>query len=220
MPNPDDINNQHEFWDRVAGEKTFTIPVDVDLLRRHLPADARILDYGCGYGRVSAELARSGFTNIVGVDSAPAMIRRAKEENPQITFEMLPPGGLQAPPASFDAILLVAVLTCIPESDAQHRLVKTLSDVLRPGGLFCVSDFILQDDERNRKRYAGFADEFGTYGVFRLDEGAVVRHHDPGYLDELLRSFGTIQRSFPEVITMNGHRAMSFHWVGRKRFEP
>ena len=235
MANGRSINNQHEYWDRVADEKTFTISVDIDFLKRHLEPGAGILDFGCGYGRICAELADAGFTNVTGVDSAPGMIRRARSLNPGIRFELLEsasgattdrPGrasgdgfGLRVTPAGFDAVLLVAVLTCIPDDDAQQALIASLTDLLRPGGLLCVSDFVLQNDDRNLDRYERFAGEFGAYGVFRLDEGAVVRHHTPEYLARLLSSFDTIEQSFPEVVTMNGHRATSFHWVGRKATE-
>ena len=216
------INNQYEFWDRVADDKTFTIPVDIALLQNYLKPDARILDFGCGYGRICGDLRRAGFTNTLGVDSAPSMIRRAKQLHPGFAFELLDSPNAGAPVSSsmargaFDAVLLVAVLTCIPEDDAQQDLISRIGLLLRPGGLLCVSDFILQKDDRNLDRYGRFADEYGTWGVFRLDEGAVVRHHSPEYLDQLLSGFETIERDFREVVTMNGHRAVSYHWLGRK----
>jgi hypothetical protein len=35
----------------------------------------------------------------------------------------------------------------------------------------------MQDDERNRNRYAEFAERFGAHGVFETSDGAVCRHH-------------------------------------------
>ena len=75
---------------------------------------------------------------------------------------------------------------------------------------------MFQDDTRNLDRYERYASEFGTYGVFRLDEGGVVRHHSRDWLAELTRTFMTIHQAYPEVVTMNGHRATSYQWIGRK----
>ena len=40
---------------------------------------AKILDYGCGYGRLAAELREAGFRNVTGIDPASAMIARGRE---------------------------------------------------------------------------------------------------------------------------------------------
>ena len=37
-----DINNQHQYWDSVAWEKTFTHPVNIDVLRDHLMTESLI----------------------------------------------------------------------------------------------------------------------------------------------------------------------------------
>ena len=51
MPDP-----SHEYWSSVAREKRFSHPIDVSLLARHVARDARILDLGCGYGRLTSAL--------------------------------------------------------------------------------------------------------------------------------------------------------------------
>ena len=41
-----------------------------------LPTTARVLDYGCGYGRTLAELRDVGWRNAVGVDFSREMVSR------------------------------------------------------------------------------------------------------------------------------------------------
>ncbi|MEY2931602.1 MAG: hypothetical protein RL033_2351, partial [Pseudomonadota bacterium] len=41
-----DINNQVDYWNRVAWQKEFTHSIDLPLLREKLPLDRRILDFG------------------------------------------------------------------------------------------------------------------------------------------------------------------------------
>jgi SAM-dependent methyltransferase len=245
MASTERIGNQAREWDRLAAEKRFTISIDHRMLQQLLRPESAILDYGCGYGRIARELADAGFTNVVGVDTSGQMIIRARALNPDLSFATIDNSGLVAAirharsldpsdaptrdpvnapvpadrpdtqPPQFDAILLVAVLTCIPDSEAQRHLVRQLTGLLRPGGLLCISDFVLQDDKRNRERYERFADQYGTYGVFRLPEGVVVRHHSTEWLDQLVSEFSPITREFPVVATMNGNRAVSYRWIGR-----
>lgn len=40
----------------------------------------RILDLGCGTGLIGLELAKRGFTNIVGVDISPGMLEQADQK--------------------------------------------------------------------------------------------------------------------------------------------
>lgn len=69
---------QVSYWDRVAHEKRFSHPLRLDWLERHSNQQARILDYGCGYGRTLAELSQAGFQNLAGVDFSGAMLARAR----------------------------------------------------------------------------------------------------------------------------------------------
>lgn len=43
--------NQNEYWNSVA-EKKFTTVLDVELFSKFVAKDSKILDVGCGYGRI------------------------------------------------------------------------------------------------------------------------------------------------------------------------
>ena len=209
-----DINNQVDYWNKVAQEKEFTHPINIALLQTHLSLSSKILDYGCGYGRVCQKLSEAGYTNIVGVDSSSEMIQRGRELYPELSLEVLPNSGLDYPDNYFDAVLLIAVLTCIPTDAGQQNLLTDLTRILRPKGMIYISDYVLQDDERNQQRYQRNMEEFGTYGVFRLPEGTIVRHHSTEWIRTLTSSFETVDLVYPEVVTMNGHRAKAFQYLG------
>lgn len=212
-----DINNQHEYWDSVAGDKVFTHPINMGLLRANVPIESSILDYGCGYGRTVNELSSNGYYNVVGVDSSSLMIERGRRTYPGLNLDVWPDSHVPYGDGSFDAILLLAVLTCIPTNDGQKNLIKNLRRLLRSGGIIYISDYCLQDDERNRQRYEKFEKEFGTYGVFRLPEGVIVRHHSSDWIESLLVEFEMIDLSHVEVATMNGNQAKVFQYMGRER---
>ena len=68
-----DLGSQAAYWDSVGATKTFTHPVNVPWLTG-VSRNGRVLDYGCGYGRVMAELDEQGFSDVLGVDLSPALI--------------------------------------------------------------------------------------------------------------------------------------------------
>jgi SAM-dependent methyltransferase len=212
-----DINNQVDYWNDVAWKKEFTHTIDLARLRELLPLDSRILDFGCGYGRVCQELVQAGYRDVTGVDSSAEMIRRGRHEYPNLRLETLEASGLSYPANCFDAVLLIAVLTCIPEDQGQQALMAALKALLRPGGLIYISDYLLQNDERNQQRYQQHASEFGKYGIFRLPEGAVVRHHSREWMESLTQDLETLNVAQIDAVTMNGNTSRALRYVGRKR---
>ncbi|WP_305784645.1 class I SAM-dependent methyltransferase [Symbioplanes lichenis] len=193
------------YWNGAGAAKTFTHPLHAAWIRR---AD-RILDYGCGYGRTVAELAGLGCTRVRGADPSAALIERGHRERPDLDLCVADsPDRLAA--GSFDTVLLFAVLTCVPADTAQRDLVAGLATLLVPGGRLYVSDYVLQNDDRNRHRYDTWArDHDDPYGTFATTDGAVCRHHDIAHLRSLLTGAGlTPEEERPITVrTMNGHDA-------------
>jgi SAM-dependent methyltransferase len=208
--------SQSSYWNQEGPTKTFSHPLNTDWLREYLNPDARILDYGCGYGRVAALLYEEGYRKAVGVDTAGEMIEKARRLHPQLSFQQITPPSVPFPDGFFDAAVLFAVLTCIPADNDQRAVVNELHRVTRPGGLLYVSDYWLQTDERNRQRYAQFENRM-PYGVFEVAEGVAVRHHSRQWIGSLLCQWETIASRDIRVTTMNGHDAAGFQWLGRSK---
>jgi SAM-dependent methyltransferase len=210
------VTPQTSYWDRVAEKKRFSHPLRQEWLARYSNQQARILDYGCGYGRTLADLSEAGFQNLVGVDFSEAMLRRARGALPRP--ELVRNDGLSLPfkNDSFDAVLLFALLTCIPDGNEQQLLLAETARVLRPGGLLYLSDLLINNDRRNRERYEQFAEAYGCYGVFELPEGVVVRHHQRAWIEEITNSFQQLEYEPFTVTTMNGNASAAFQYLGRK----
>lgn len=211
------LDAQVAYWDAAASDKVFTHPLHQPWLA-DTKRDAAILDVGCGYGRIIAELERLGFRDLAGADISPAMIARAQQDHPDARFTVLtdPPALAALPGASMDLVVLFAVLTCIPGDDAQQALLAELNRVLKPGGRLYLSDLLLQDDPRNLERYARGAERHGTYGVFETGDGAICRHHSRTHLDELLAGFEIDDEREISVATMNGHTSAGIQILARK----
>ncbi|MEV1316702.1 class I SAM-dependent methyltransferase [Micromonospora arborensis] len=204
-----DLDNQLGYWNSTGTSKTFGHPVEPSWLNG-VDHRARILDYGCGYGRLAGLLVEWGFENVEGVDVAPNLIARARAQQPGARFTVLDsPPRLDQHDGSVDVVLLFAVLTCLPRDAGQRELVTELRRVLRSGGLLYLSDLCLQEDHRNRSRYQRFAEKYGTYGVFETDDGAVCRHHTVDWLHDLLADFDLVATREVAVETMNGRPAVA-----------
>ena len=206
-----------DFWNRAASTKRFTHPFDQAHFSGAVPLGARILDYGCGQGRLTAELIDLGYTSVLGIDSSPQMVRLAIENNPAATFLVNDGERLPVADASVDAVLLFAVLTCIPSDDHQKNLLREFKRILRPGGLLLISDYPLQTDARNLQRYKAHAADLGGYGRFRLPDGAVLRHHPRAWFDELLADFAILEAHELDAQTMNGNPARILQLWATKR---
>jgi SAM-dependent methyltransferase len=103
------------------------------LLRRTLPAGARVLDVGCGTGGNLLAFARD--YDIAGLDASPDAVARARRRSGRPVFEGRLPDALPAL-EPFDAVLLLDVLEHVEKDLDAARAVRTL---LRPGGLLLVT---------------------------------------------------------------------------------
>jgi SAM-dependent methyltransferase len=108
-----------------------------ELARSHgMSFDGRVLDFGCGVGRMSNVLAEQGL-EVVGVDIAASMVERAEELNShrdRLRFVAYDGGELPFPDNSFDAAVTLIVLQHCPPR-VQVTALMQLQRVVRPGGL-------------------------------------------------------------------------------------
>jgi ubiquinone/menaquinone biosynthesis C-methylase UbiE len=177
--------------------------------------NARILDFGCGYGRVMAQLAEAGYTAMTGIDFSEPLVRRGREEHPELDLAAYPGGPLPYADNSFDAAVMLAVFTCMPDTAAQAGALLELKRVLKPGGVLYVNDFLLNRDRRNLDRYQLGQEKYGIYGIFDVDDGGTLRHHDRDHMEALFSDFHTLV--FEEAVydTMHGHLSNGFYAVLR-----
>ncbi len=104
----------------------------------HVRAGERVLDLGCGEGRLAGALARAGAI-VVCADVAAEPLRRARVAQPGLDMVLLPNGGESAWPledASFDAVWAGEVIEHVADAS---RWLSELRRVLRPRGTLLLS---------------------------------------------------------------------------------
>jgi len=100
----------------------------------------RILDFGCGWGRVTRFFLRDvAPENLVGIDVDAEVIRACRETNPWARFEQcetFPPTPFDS--GSFDLVYAYSVFSHLSE-EAHSRWLGEFERILKPGGVLIVT---------------------------------------------------------------------------------
>ena len=116
-----------------------------ELIER-LPANAKVLDAGCGAG-IPISLMLSERFKVTGVDLSEAQIELAKRNVPHATFICEDMTQLDFPDSTFDGITSYYAIIHIPREEHQ-ALLANFHRMLKPGGLalLCLGAEHLIDD--------------------------------------------------------------------------
>lgn len=174
--------------------------------------DQKILDIGCGDGRITAELARAG-ASVVGIDRSTKWIQecRKKYKRPTLRFQTLNAVDVaQLLPESYDGVLMNMVFINIDTIQEISKVIRGIGRVLKPGGVFIFSDLhpaLIMQPHLPDRRFT-FASGFSYYkdgGQFtahvRIDAQTEIsftnRHWTPALYSKLLSQHGfSISRIF------------------------
>lgn len=154
-------------WDSLAAQGK-NIHGEADLVEALLreSGGTRVLDAGCGTGRVAIELARRGIS-VVGVDSDARMLATARAKGPELRWIQ---ADLTELSASLDDVFDLAVLAgnvvIFLDAGTEGRVLDELGRHLAPGGLL-VSGFQLWPRRVSFAEYDALAASVGFERVSR-----------------------------------------------------
>jgi SAM-dependent methyltransferase len=205
------------FYDRLGAEglaaRTASMWDDRILghLREMLTPGQRILDAGCGYGRIAIPLARSGY-EVTGLDLSDALLRaaqkRAEQQGVSIRWVRKSMCRMTLQDSSFDVVLcLWSAFHELLEEEEQVQAVQEMQRVLCLGG-WCLIEGPLYRPATDEEIISG--QRRGPEGrlFFDLVAGLPRPHycHDP-------ESFGRLM----ERAGIASFKVYEEDWAGRLR---
>ncbi len=124
---------------------------EADLVASLASSGARVLDAGCGTGRVAVELARRGYL-ATGVDLDPSMLGVARAADSPVTWLEGDLATMEIDSGPYDLVVAAGNVMIFVTPGTEAAVVRRLADCLRPGGLL-VAGFSLQPDRLSLADY-------------------------------------------------------------------
>jgi len=113
----------------------------------HPLSELRILDVGCGEGRMLRQFVDWGALpeNIAGVDLSEERVEKARRLSPELDIRCGTGSELPWPDGSFDLVCQHTVFTSILEPELRQRVAREMIRVLRDGGGVLWYDFVFNN---------------------------------------------------------------------------
>lgn len=137
-----------------------------------IPADAKILDVGCGNGRLSQYLPSTA--EYLGVDSSEALIAIAKKNFPDKSFAIANMLDLSTlPDDHYDIIFCIAAIHHVPSNELRVKTLIEMKKKLTPGGKIYLTAWNLWGIKKFRKLLIVSAFK-KIIGLNKMDFGDIV----------------------------------------------
>lgn len=160
-----------EFARPFSASRSLSDPALVSILP-YLPRQARILDVGCGNGRLAHLLDRERpGSSYIGVDAVPELVELARARAGALVnvtaefwvIDITQPewhralhSGTRGPQS--DCVVALAVLHHIPSSRLRQRVLRDLAGVLAPEGLLVLSTWQFRGSARMRRKIVDWSE--------------------------------------------------------------
>jgi SAM-dependent methyltransferase len=136
-----DTKNGHSEWYverfRTMAAEGDDLAGEARLIDAIVPPGSRVLDAGCGPGRVGAELHARGHT-VVGVDVDPVLIAAAEDDHPGPTWVVADLAGLHLDEDPFDAAVIAGNVMVFVAPGSEAAVLTRVAAHVKPDGAVVV----------------------------------------------------------------------------------
>lgn len=112
---------------------------------KHVKTGDKILDVGCGNGRLFGYLAqRAKYFSYAGIDVSEKLIKIAKDnylevQPPSVEFKTFDGINIPYPDNSFDAIFCLATLPHLPGEELRIKFLENIRKTVKPGASMVIT---------------------------------------------------------------------------------
>lgn len=134
-------------YDQISGEfrasRVLAWP-ELSVVIPYIQDGFKILDLGCGHGRMLKLLESSGKKfDYTGVDFSQGLIAEARRQFPERNFQLADMHHLDFAPQSFDLICAVASFHHLQFKSEREKILADVYQWLQPGGYFFMTNWNL-----------------------------------------------------------------------------
>lgn len=205
-------------WSDVIYDRNtkFTTPLPNKNFLASLSKNIKVLDVGCGYGRVLCYLRDFGFKNISGFDVSPNYIVQAKKNCPEAKVFVSNFKDFN-PKYKYDLILLIGVIEYILTDEDQIIFFDKISKSLSRNGHILLETFII-DFKSNWKQYlSGFIKTL-HFGRFKNSKGFECHHQLSVLLSKILQQYFVIEHDErKDYLTWTNNICKGRYFILRKK---
>jgi ubiquinone/menaquinone biosynthesis C-methylase UbiE len=127
-------------YNLLAGDfsRTRQFTWDVEPLSKYVLDGDRILDLGCGNGRL-LKVFKEQKIDYFGLDASEKLIKIARKEYPKSKFKVGDILSLPFPDNFFDKVFVIRTLHHVPSQKLRLQALKEIRRVLKPGGILILT---------------------------------------------------------------------------------
>ena len=162
-----------------SGSRNYLWP-ELEDLKKYTKEGERILDLGCGNGRLAKLLVEKKI-DYLGIDNCAPLVKLAQENflsYSQINFQV---GDILQIPVgknNFDAVFCLAMLHHLPSVDYRRQALEEMKRVVKPDG-----KIILMVWNLYQYRYWKYLIKYSLYKLFHKDLSLIIPDLSAGQMD-------------------------------------
>ena len=177
--------------------------------------DWRILDLGCGPGRLCKRLVKAGYRSIYGMDVNEDAVYLARSRSQAAPYAVGDASALPYADSSFDGVFMQAVLTTITDPSDRRQTLREIARILcRPGRLYMGVFGLTPEQPAYFARYQEGLKKGHPEGTFEVNDPEtgrllyLARHYTRDEIESLLEEagFGMLHYQAEVFTTRTGNR--------------
>lgn len=210
----------YQAWKELGKDVVATSPFSEKVFE-FIPASGRVLDLGCGNGRISKIIKARGYQTY-GIDINEGAIRFAQHDLSLegIEFSVQNSSKTNFQDNFFDAVIEQATLACM-ECEERVATFREMFRMLKPGGVMSIAEFGIKPGKEDKyDADAKITGEHGTRIIKKEDGSEWFRSHnfDETELENLMTNAGfkIISEIHSNFSTLNGNSHPGHQYIIRK----